>query len=179
MERAEIIWEKGTNRKRFYRGQVDKYSWVDIGSSYLPSDIIAAFLYAQLEMAEKIIETRRAYIAVYMQGLSDLETRGLIRLPAMNQTRATNGHIMYIITDSLKERSRLIEFLRQRGIISVFHYIPLHSSIMGSKCCRVAGEMSVTNEISDRLLRMPMYYEMRTTNVLRVVDAVQEFYNRG
>jgi len=177
IERAEIIREKGTDRTRFFRGQVDKYSWVDIGSSYLPSDIIAAFLYAQLEMAESIIATRKVLLETYMKGLADIEAKGQIRLPSIDHGSVTNGHIMYIITESIDERSRLIEFLRQRRIMSIFHYVPLHSSPMGLKHCRVTGEMAVTERISDRLLRLPMYYEMATSDVVRVIDAVRDFYD--
>lgn len=176
IERAEIIWEKGTDRKQFFRGQVDKYRWLDIGSSYLPSDIIAAFLYAQLEMAEKIISTRCALLDTYMDGLRDLEAKGRVRLPPIDPGNVSNGHIMYIITESLEERSRLIQHLRELGIGSVFHYIPLHSSPMGQKHCRVSGEMSVTDKISDCLLRLPMFFEMQNEDVELVVDAIVNFY---
>jgi len=176
IERAEIIWEKGTDRRRFFRGQVDKYSWVDIGSSYLPGDIIAAFLYAQLEMAETIISARRTLLKAYMEGLGDLEKMGRIRLPFIDPASVTNGHIMYMITDSLDERSRLMEFLRQRLIMTVFHYVPLHASPMGRKHCRTSGEISVTERMSDRLVRLPMYYEMETGDVERVVDGIRDFY---
>lgn len=174
--RAEIIWEKGTNRKRFYRGEVDKYTWVDIGSSYLPSDIIAAFLYAQLEMAESIIASRCRNFARYMAGLKDLESRGILRLPAIDVQGTCNGHIMYIITRSLDERTRLMEYLKSQGITSVFHYVPLHSSPMGEKHCRVHGSMVHTDGISERLLRLPMFYEMTEADVAGVIDAVSLFY---
>lgn len=170
--RAEMIWEKGTNRKRFFRGEVDKYTWVDIGSSYLPSDIIAAFLYAQLEMAETIIAARRRSFGLYMEGLKDLEARGVVRLPAIDAECMCNGHIMYIITRSLEERTRLIEYLQACGIKAVFHYVPLHSSPMGQKHCRTHGALTHTNEISNRLLRLPLYYEMTDTEVERVITAV-------
>lgn len=174
--RAEVIWEKGTNRKRFFRGEVDKYTWVDIGSSYLPSDITAAFLYAQLEMAEKIIAARCRIFDRYMTGLRDLEERGVVRLPVIDAQGTCNGHIMYVITGSLDERTRLMEYLREQGIYAVFHYVPLHSSPMGEKHCRVYGDLTHTDGISERLLRLPLYYEMTDAEVERVVAAVEEFY---
>lgn len=174
--RAEVIWEKGTNRKRFFRGEVDKYTWVDIGSSYLPSDITAAFLYAQLEMAEKIIAARCRIFDRYMAGLRDLEERGVVRLPVIDAQGTCNGHIMYVITGSLDERTRLMEYLREQGIYAVFHYVPLHSSPMGEKHCRVYGSLTHTCGISERLLRLPLYYEMTDAEVERVVAAVEEFY---
>jgi len=176
--RAEIIWEKGTNRKRFFRGEVDKYTWVDYGSSYLPSDIVAAFLFAQLEMAETIITARRRTFELYMAGLKRLEARGVVRLPAVNAQGTSNGHIMYIISDSLDERTRLTAYLRERGIYAVFHYVPLHSSPMGEKYCRTHGDLRHTNGISDRLLRLPLYFGMTDDDVERVVAAVEEFYKK-
>ncbi|MDD5475918.1 MAG: dTDP-4-amino-4,6-dideoxygalactose transaminase [Syntrophales bacterium] len=175
-ERAEILWEKGTNRKRFFRGEVDKYTWVDIGSSYLPSEIIAAFLYAQLEMAEKIITARRRLFSLYIEGLKDMEKEGFFRLPVIADQSTSNGHIMYIITRSLGERSRLIDYLRKFSIRAVFHYVPLHSSPMGSRHCRSSGKLTHTDQISECLLRLPMYYEMKDDEVYRVVEAVKAFY---
>ncbi len=174
--RAEMIWEKGTNRKRFFRGEVDKYTWVDIGSSYLPGEIIAAFLYAQLEMAQTIIAARCRIFELYMTGLKELEARGVVRLPAIDVQGTCNGHIMYIITGSLDERTRLMEYLQERSIKAVFHYVPLHSSPMGKKCCRAHGNLTHTDGISERLLRLPLYYEMSDDEVERVVEAVEEFY---
>lgn len=175
--RAEIIWEKGTDRRRFFRGEVDKYTWVDIGSSYLPGDMVAAFLYAQLEMAETIIAARRRIFDAYMAGLDGLAQQGLLRLPTINAQGTCNGHIMYIITGSLAERTRLTAYLAERGIRAVFHYVPLHSSPMGRKCCRVHGEgLAHTDAVSERLLRLPLYYEMTETDVERVVAAVRNFF---
>ncbi len=180
IRRAEIVWEKGTNRKDFYRGEVDKYTWVDIGSSYLPSDIIAAFLYAQLEMDEKIITARSRLLKRYVQELAELERAGLIRLPLLDEEDVCNGHIMYIITGSNNERERLIGYLKKRNITAVFHYVPLHMSPVGKSKCRSHGSMSITERIGSRLLRLPMYYEMREEEVIRVVNAVKEFYsNKG
>jgi dTDP-4-amino-4,6-dideoxygalactose transaminase len=177
--RAEIVWEKGTNRKRFFRGEVDKYTWVDYGSSYLPSDIVAAFLFAQLEMAETIITARRRTFELYMAGLKHLEARGVVRLPAINAQGTSNGHIMYIISGSLDERTRLSAYLRERGIYAVFHYVPLHSSPMGEKYCRAHGDLRHTDDISDRLLRLPLYFGMTDDDVERVVAAVEEFYKKN
>ncbi len=183
-ERAEIIWEKGTNRKRFFRGEVDKYTWVDIGSSFLPGEIVAAFLYAQLEMAETIIAARRRLFDRYMAGLAGLAgpagptQKGVLRLPEIGKDGTYNGHIMYIVTRSLAERTQLIEHLAQRGIKAVFHYVPLHSSPMGEKCGRVHGNMAVTDAVSDRLLRLPLYYEMSDDDMDRVIAAVAGFYGQ-
>lgn len=175
-DRAEMIWEKGTDRRRFFRGQVDKYTWMDIGSSYLPSDIIAAFLFAQLEMAEQIIAARCRLLEQYMEGLRELEERGALQLPSVDGYSTCNGHIMYIITRSLEERTRLIAWLEERSITSVFHYIPLHSSPMGLRHCRTHGSMTVTDRTSECLLRLPIFYEMQPEQVSRVVEAVRGFY---
>lgn len=177
IRRAEIIWEKGTNRKDFYRGEVDKYTWVDIGSSYLSSDIIAAFLYAQLEMDEKIIAARSRLLKRYIQELAELERAGLIRLPLLDEDDVCNGHMMYIITGSKNERDRLIDYLKKKYISAVFHYVPLHTSPMGKSKCRRHGSLPITDRISSCLLRLPMFYEMKDEEVNRVVNAVKEFYS--
>lgn len=174
--RAEMIWEKGTNRKRFFRGEVDKYTWVDVGSSYLPGEIIAAFLYAQLEMAEAIIAARRRIFELYMARLKELEASGVVRLPAIDARGTCNGHIIYIITGSLDERTQLMEYLQERGIKAVFHYVPLHSSPMGKTRCKTHGNLIHTDGISERLLRLPLYFEMVDADVERVVEAVAAFY---
>jgi len=178
IEQAEIIWEKGTNRKKFFRGEVDKYTWVDIGSSFLPSELVAAFLYAQLEQAEKIMDARTRIFEQYLRLLRPLEDKGAIRLPSSESGNNANGHIFYIITSSLYERSRLIDYLKQNGIWAVFHYVPLHSSPAGIKYGRTAGTMRVTDDISDRVLRLPIYYEMGEENVERVADSVKYFYKK-
>jgi dTDP-4-amino-4,6-dideoxygalactose transaminase len=178
IEQAEIIWEKGTNRKKFFRGEVDKYTWVDIGSSFLPSELVGAFLYAQLEHAEKIMTARNRIFEQYLQLLRPIEDKGAIRLPALEIGGNGNGHIFYIITRSLEERSRLIEYLKQNGIWSVFHYVPLHSSPAGIKYGRTSGEMRVTDDISGRVLRLPIYYEMREKDVEMVAEHVSWFYRR-
>lgn len=178
VEQAEIMWEKGTNRKQFFRGEVDKYTWVDIGSSFLPSELVGAFLYAQLEQAEKIIEARARITEQYLRLLRPLEEKGVIRLPAAESGNNGNGHIFYIITRSLEERGRLIVYLKQNGIWSVFHYVPLHSSPAGIKYGRTSGNMRLTDDLSDRVLRLPVYYEMREEDVDMVVEHVSRFYGK-
>jgi dTDP-4-amino-4,6-dideoxygalactose transaminase len=176
IEQAEIIWEKGTNRKQFFRGEVDKYTWVDIGSSFLPSELVGAFLYAQLEEAEKIINARNRIFEQYISLLRPLEEKGIIRLPASESGNNSNGHIFYIITRSLEERGQLIDYLKQNGIWAVFHYVPLHSSPAGIKYGRTSGNMRVTDDISDRVLRLPVYYEMKNEDVEMVAEHVRRFY---
>ncbi|MBF0225756.1 MAG: dTDP-4-amino-4,6-dideoxygalactose transaminase [Desulfobacterales bacterium] len=178
IERAEIIREKGTNRNKFFRGEVDKYTWVDIGSSYLPSELVGAFLYGQLEQSEKIISARCNVFSLYYDMLKPLEDRGFIRLPFIENMCICNGHIFYIITSSLEERTSLIKYLKDREIITVFHYVPLHSSPAGKKYGRVNGSMDNTNDLSERVLRLPMYYEMTKEDVEIVVKAINDFYMR-
>jgi dTDP-4-amino-4,6-dideoxygalactose transaminase len=177
IERAEIIREKGTNRSKFFRGEIDKYTWVDIGSSFLPGELIGAFLYAQLEQAEKIIATRCEIFNLYHNLLRSLEDAGFIRIPFLPDNCECNGHIFYIITRSIEERTRLIEFLRKEDVLAVFHYVPLHSSLAGLKYGRVSGSMHITNDLSDRLLRLPMYYEMGNEAVQEVAELVTRFYS--
>jgi dTDP-4-amino-4,6-dideoxygalactose transaminase len=174
--RAEIIREKGTNRSRFFRGEVDKYSWIDLGSSFLPSELVGAFLCAQLEEAERIVAARCRISSHYHDLLRPLEENGWLRLPPMVSDCASNGHIFYIITRSLEERSRLIQHLRGDGILSVFHYVPLHSSPAGLRFGRTSGDMQVTDAVSDCLLRLPLYYEMTDEEVERVAKGINEFY---
>lgn len=176
IKRAEIIREKGTDRARFFRGEIDKYSWVDIGSSYLPSELVSAFLYAQMDLADQIIAKRRALFDQYYALLKPIADKGLIRLPFIDCNCASNGHIFYIISDSLAERTKLIKHLKKSGICSVFHYVPLHSSQAGMQYCRVSGTMDVTNDISNRLLRLPLYYEMSENDVQFISEKIYEFY---
>ncbi|MFA6222287.1 MAG: dTDP-4-amino-4,6-dideoxygalactose transaminase [Desulfomonilaceae bacterium] len=176
IERAEIIREKGTNRTQYFRGQVDKYTWLDIGSSYLPSDLIAAFLFAQLQECGRLVEARRKLAEYYGQALLPLAEKGFFELPSSERVFAGNGHIYYILVGSLGERDQLIKFLKKRRIATVFHYVPLHSSPAGLKYGRVSGTMDVTNDVSDRLLRLPLYYEMTSEAVNRVVQSITNFY---
>lgn len=175
-ERAEIIREKGTNRSKFFRGEVDKYTWVDLGSSFLPSDLVAAFLYAQLEMIEKINATRSRLFSKYINGLKELADEGFIRLPHGYEELSGKGHIMYVLTRSKDERSKLIAFLTERGINVVTHFSPLHASPMGMKHARVHGDISNTVKISNSLLRLPLYYEMTDQAVDKVVTTIRTFY---
>lgn len=176
IERAEIIREKGTNRSKFFRGEIGKYTWVDIGSSYLPSELIGAFLYAQFEEAEKIGLKRHRIFRKYYKLLKKLEEDGLISLPDEENLDTCNGHIFHVITNTGDERNRLIKYLKKNGIVSVFHYVPLHSSPAGQKFGRIGSDMAITDDISSRLLRLPMYYKMNVNDVEMVVKIINEFY---
>ena len=156
-ERAEIIREKGTNRSLFFRGQVDKYTWVDIGSSYLPSEIIAAFLWAQLEDAESITQLRMAVWQRYHEALAPLEAAGKLRRPIIPEGCVQNAHMYYVLLESLEQRTEVIKRLKAQGVNPVFHYVPLHSSPAGRKYGRTGSEMKHTNALSDRLLRLPLW----------------------
>ena len=172
--RAEIIREKGTNRSQFFRGEVDKYTWVDIGSSYLPSELVSAFLYAQLEHADEITAQRRHICSAYAEQLSPLEQAGKLRLPHF--AAGSNGHMFYILLDSLATRTALIAHLKARDIHPVFHYVPLHSSPAGRKYGRANGSMQVTDGLSERLLRLPLHYGMDDADVARVCTAIRDFF---
>lgn len=172
--RAEIIREKGTDRSRFYRGEVDKYTWIDIGSSYLPGELIAAFLLAQLEQAREITRRRLAVWERYHLALEPLEQRGALMRPATVPDREGNGHIYFILLPSLAERANLMEVLRRRGICAVFHYVPLHSSPAGLRLGRSAGPLRVTEEVSERLLRLPLWPDMDEDHIDLVVDSIYE-----
>ena len=176
MEQAEIIREKGTNRNKFFRGEVDKYTWVSLGSSFLPSDLVAAFLYAQLEMSDTIIKHRCRLRELYVTGLQKLADKSLIRLPVTDASSRTDGQVMYVITRSLDERNRLIYHLERHRIKAIFHYFPLHTSPMGKKHGRSHADMAHTNRISDCIIRLPLFNEMQKPDVMRVVEVVTEFY---
>jgi dTDP-4-amino-4,6-dideoxygalactose transaminase len=171
-ERAEIIREKGTNRSLFFRGMVDKYSWVDLGSSYLPSDINAAFLYAQLEAADTINANRLETWQYYYDALHNLP----IQLPIIPHHTRHNAHMFHLRCRDLNERSALIEHLKSDGIMAVFHYIPLHSAEAGQKYSRFNGEDSITTQESERLLRLPLYYGMTDQERHQIVASVRRFY---
>jgi dTDP-4-amino-4,6-dideoxygalactose transaminase len=174
-ERAEIIREKGTNRSRFFRGQVDKYTWVDIGSSYLPSDLLAAFLYAQLESRE-VIQAKRQHIwTTYRDALDDWAQEFNVRLPVVPAHDEQPYHMFYILMPSLDQRQALIAHLKARGILAVFHYLPLHLSEMGLKFGGRPGDCPVTEDISDRLLRLPFYNDLTGSDQQAVVDALLDF----
>jgi dTDP-4-amino-4,6-dideoxygalactose transaminase len=178
IDRAEIIREKGTNRNHFLKGDVDKYTWVDIGSSFLPSELVGAFLYAQFEMAEKIISVRCKIFKRYYQLLKPFEERGIIRLPYIEELNVCNGHIFYIILRSNDERTRLIDFLKKFSIYAIFHYIPLHTSPAGIKFGRTNGDLSNTESLSYRILRLPMYYEMSNDEIEKVVEKITVFFSK-
>lgn len=173
---AEILREKGTNRSQFFRGQIDKYTWVDYGSSFLPSELNAAYLMAQLDRADEINHARLARWEQYYRLLSPLAAEGRIELPVIPKDCVHNAHMFYIKTRDLEERQALIQALREQGILAVFHYIPLHSSPAGRKFGRFHGEDRYTTRESERLLRLPMYYSLTEENVNDVVSVIEEFY---
>lgn len=172
--RAEIVREKGTNRSQFFRGEVDKYTWVDIGSSYLPSELVSAFLYAQLERADEITARRCRICSAYAEQLAPLEQAGKLRLPHFDAH--SNGHMFYILLDSLATRTSLIAHLKAHGIHPVFHYVPLHSSPAGREYGRMSGSMRVTDDVSERLLRLPLHYEMDDADVARISAVIRDFF---
>ena len=176
IERAEIIREKGTNRQRFFRGQGDKYTWVDSGSSYLQSDLNAAYLWAQLEKADEINYNRLTSWNYYYEQLRPLEDAGKIELPTIPEGCEHNAHMFYIKVADLEERGALIKHLKDRDVMAVFHYIPLHSSPAGQRFGRFSGEDVYTTRESDRLVRLPMYYGLEQDDLREVVDATKEFY---
>ena len=176
IEEAEIIREKGTNRSKFFRGQIDKYTWVNYGSSYLPSDMNAAYLYAQLEMADEINDARLHVWNRYYEGLKELADAGKIELPVVPEGCVHNAHMFYIKAKDLEERTSLISFLKENGILSVFHYIPLHSAPAGQKFGRFHGEDVYTTKESERLCRLPMYYGLADEQVDYIISKVKAFY---
>jgi len=176
-EQAEIIREKGTNRSKFFRGEIDKYSWVDQGSSYLPSELNAAYLFAQLELSAQIMNDRMESWNLYFNELIPLRERGLIELPYIPAECGHNAHLFYIKLKDLDERSALIQYLKQRDINSVFHYVPLHSSSAGLRYSRFVGEDRYTTRESERLLRLPLYYGIKSEDIMRVVEAIHSFFN--
>lgn len=175
-EEAEIIREKGTNRSKFFRGQIDKYTWVNYGSSYLPSDMNAAYLYAQLLQADMINNYRLNIWNTYYDGFGELEKSGKIELPYIPEGCTHNAHMFYIKAKDLQERTALISFLKENGIQAVFHYIPLHSALAGKKFGRFNGEDKYTTRESERLMRLPMYYGLKDEEVQYIISKVKEFY---
>ncbi len=173
---AEIIREKGTNRSQFFRGQIDKYTWMNYGSSYLPSDMNAAYLYAQLEKADEINEDRLRVWNRYMEGLKDLAEAGKIEVPFIPEECTHNAHMFYIKAKDVEERTKLIGFLKQNDILSVFHYVPLHSAPAGRKFGRFSGEDKYTTRESERLTRLPLYYGLKDEQVDYIIEKVHEFY---
>lgn len=172
--RAEIIREKGTNRNQFFRGEVDKYTWVDIGSSYLPSDLLAALLYAQFEKLDEIQNMRKKVYNTYLNSLIDLESTGKLTLPIIPKECESNYHMFYMLLNSEKERNYLMEKLREFNIAAVFHYIPLHTSAMGKKLGYKEGELPKTENLSKRILRLPMYAELKEDEISYIVNKIHE-----
>lgn len=176
VERAEILREKGTNRSQFFRGQVDKYTWVDVGSSFLPSDILAAFLYAQLQALDEVATRRRAIHERYAAGLEDLERRGALRLPHLPAHVESSYHLFYVLCEDLPTRDRLTALLKERGIQAVFHYVPLHDSPMARRVGVAPASLPVTEALSLRLLRLPFYNTLTPAEQDEVIRAVRDFY---
>ena len=176
VEEAEIIREKGTNRSKFYRGQIDKYTWVNFGSSYLPSDMNAGYLWAQLEMADEINEKRLSLWKQYYELLTPLAEEGLIDLPVVPEGCVHNAHMFYIKMKDIEERTRFIDYSKENGFWPVFHYIPLHTAPAGLKFGRFFGEDRYTTRESERLVRLPMYYTLEPSQVEYIVSKIKEFY---
>ena len=176
IEPAEIIREKGTNRAKFFRGQIDKYTWVDKGSSYLPSELNAAYLYAQLELADEITNNRLDTWNLYHEGLKELRDAGFIELAYIPEYCKHNAHMFYIKAKDLEERTKMIAFLKEKGILAVFHYVPLHSAPAGLSFGRFHGEDVYTTKESERLVRLPLYYQLQTDQVEYIIQCVREFY---
>lgn len=174
--RAEIVREKGTNRSQFFRGQVDKYTWMDVGSSYLPSELNAAYLWAQLKSEEKIYNDRMNSWDSYNTGLKNLFEKGRIELPTIPKECQHNAHMFYIKAKDLEERTKLIEYLKEQGIQTVFHYIPLHSAPAGRKYGVFRGNDVYTTKESERLLRLPLYYGMKKTDIEYIIEKIETFY---
>ena len=176
IERAEIIREKGTNRNKFFRGEIDKYTWVDYGSSYLPSELNCAYLYPQLKKADEINNIRLSAWNYYANNLKELEEKGKIEIQYLPEYSKHNAHMFYIKTKNLEERTELIKYLKENGIQAVFHYIPLHTSPAGKKFGVFHGEDKYTTIESDKLVRLPMYYELTRKDQDEVISKIIEFY---
>lgn len=176
IDRAEIVREKGTNRSKFFRGQIDKYTWVDAGSSYLPSELNAAYLWAQLEKAQEIYDDRMNSWNQYYEMLKPLAEAGYIELPYVPEKCVHNAHMFYIKAKDLEERTKLIEYLKSHGVGAVFHYIPLHSAPAGRKFGKFVGQDKYTTKESERLMRLPMYYGLKENEIDKVVELIFAFY---
>ncbi len=178
IQRAEIIREKGTNRSLFFRGMVDKYSWVDVGSSYLMNDVSAAYLWGNLEKANEITQDRLNTWQKYYDGLKELEAKGLIELPTISKDCIQNAHMFYLKVKNLEERTVLLEYLKQNEIWAVFHYVPLHSAPAGLKFGRFEGVDRFTTRESEKLVRLPMYFGMSDDVVNKIVEVINEFFTK-
>jgi dTDP-4-amino-4,6-dideoxygalactose transaminase len=176
IERAEILWEKGTNRSKFFQGQVDKYTWVDIGSSFYPSELVSAFLFGQFEETETIMKKRMDLWDYYRDRLQDFEKRGKVRLPVIPAHCRHNAHMFYLLLNSEKERNDLLARFREKNIHAVFHYIPLHTSPMGRAMGYAEGDLPVSEDVSRRILRLPLFFELDRPGQDRVVEVIEEFF---
>lgn len=176
IQEAEIIREKGTNRSQYYRGQVDKYRWMNYGSSYLPSDMNAAYLWAQLELAKEITKARLERWVQYHTRLQPLQERGILELPVIPEGCIHNGHMYYAKAKDMEERTRLLAFLKENGILSVFHYVPLHTAPAGLKFGEFRGEDIYTTKESERLFRLPLFFTLKESEVDYIVSKIKEFY---
>ncbi len=177
IERAEVAWEKGTDRSKFFRGEVDKYSWVDLGSSYLPSDLLAAFLYAQLENMDSIDARRRNIANYYLETLKPLEELELLRLPVIPPECHSSGHLFFIVLNDEKTRDGLMNYLKSKGIGAIFHYYPLHLSKVALSLGYKEGQLPVTEEVAKRLLRLPLFYELEREEQDHVVESIKAFFS--
>ena len=176
IHRAEIIWEKGTNRAEFFRGEVNKYGWVDTGSSFLPSEVIAAFLWAQLENLDDIQNRRKALWQQYYDGLKPLADKGLFKLPEVPDFATNNGHMFYVVCNSLENRTGLIAHLKANGILAVFHYLSLHSSEYYSPK-HDGRELPNCDMFADCLVRLPLFYELKEEVLDDIIKSIKDFYN--
>ena len=176
INQAEVIREKGTNRSQFFRGMVDKYSWVDIGSSYLMSDLSAAYLWGQLEKADEIKQNRLNSWKQYYDTLKTLEEQGHLKLPKVPSECVQNGHMFYIKVKDLNERTRLLNYLKENDINAVFHYVPLHSAPAGLKFSIFHGEDKFTTKESERMIRLPMYYGLTSSHISQIIYVIMEYY---
>lgn len=176
IDRAEVVREKGTNRSQFFRGMIDKYSWVDVGSSYLMNDMSAAYLWGQLGKVDEINDNRRSAWSVYYRGLTSLQRKRVIELPVLPEGCEHNAHIFYLKVEDLNARTALLAFMRERGIMSAFHYIPLHSSLAGRRHGVFSGVDKYTTVDSERLIRLPMYYGLSQGDANNVITCIQDFF---
>jgi len=175
-ERAEIIREKGTNRSKFFRGQVDKYTWVDKGSSYLPSDILAAYLYSVLEEADNIQQKRQKIWNTYHNAFSSLEKAGKIRLPIIPKECSNNAHMFYMLLPTLEDRTAFITHMKEHDVYTPFHYVPLHSSPAGQKYCRTHGQLHITDNVSQTLVRLPLFFDLTDQELNKIIESVLDFW---
>ena len=176
IRRSEIIWEKGTNRSEFFRGEVNKYGWVDTGSSFLPSEIISAFLYAQLENIDTIQNRRKAIWQLYFNGLSELYDRGLVTLPDIPEYATNNAHMFYLVCRSLEERTALIKYLKENGVCAVFHYLSLHLSDYNKNHSDYIPDLPACDRFADCLVRLPMFYELKDEEVEKIIKLIVDFF---